>query len=239
MIFSNGSASAGSAEAMDAYSTLLKAVVHSDGVRWDQLGPAQKEQLKTFLAYIADAKSADQPSRDAQLAFWINAYNACVMKLILDHMPIEDVMKIPGFRDRLKCTVAGAERTLVNIESDVIRPLFSEPKVHFALWWGIKGGPRLSAVPYEEKTLKQTLEAQAETFVGDTQNVAFSSNPVELTLSPLFDWYKSDFGKTEDGVLAFIRKRVPKDKKAFVPKKWSYVKFASLDWTLDQGAQKN
>jgi hypothetical protein len=239
MFFALGSASAGNADAMKAYSGLLKTLAQTDGVRWDLLGPAQKGELKTFLDYAAEPQAADQPTREAQLAFWINAHNACVMKHILDHMPIQDVMKITGFRDRLKCRVAGQERTLVNIESDVIRPLFAEPRVHFALWWGVKGGPRLAAAPYEEKTLGQMLESRTDLFVSDEKNVAFAGKPAELTLSPVFDWYKSDFGKANDDVLEFIRKRVPKDKSALVPKKLSKVKFAALDWTLDQTTQKN
>ncbi|MFH1018199.1 MAG: DUF547 domain-containing protein [Pseudomonadota bacterium] len=226
--------SAGPAEALKAYADLLKTVAQTDGVRWDLVGPAQKEELKTFLAYASEVRSADQPSREAQLAFWINAYNACVMKLILDHMPIQDVMKLPGFRDRLQCSVAGQDRTLVDIESGVIGPLFSEPRAHFALWWGIKGGPRLAAVPYEGKALNRMLEDQTKAFVIDPVNVEFSSTPTGLTLSPLFGWYKSDFGKTEEGVLAFIRKRLPKEKSAMIPKNLARVKFAALDWTLDQ-----
>ncbi|MCZ7681820.1 MAG: DUF547 domain-containing protein [Sandaracinaceae bacterium] len=86
-------------------------------------------------------------SRDARLAFYLDAYNALVVKAVIDRWPIEGVMRVPGFFDRARYRVAGRDLTLNELENDVIRG-FAEPRVHFALNCASASCPRLGRTPY-------------------------------------------------------------------------------------------
>ncbi|MFH1263845.1 MAG: DUF547 domain-containing protein [Pseudomonadota bacterium] len=219
-----------------AYAALLKTTVTADGVRWDKIGATEKKLLGSFLDWIAATNPVALEDTHEQLAFWINAHNACVMKFVLDHLPVQSVMAISGFRDQLKCKVAGSEHSLVDLESSIVRPLFNEPRVHFALWWGTKGGPRLREMPYEGATLEKALEEASRSAITNPLFVKFDpSNPAKpVALSVLFDWYKLDFGKKDQDLLSFIRARVAKENTKKIPGALSKVSFMSFDWTLDR-----
>ena len=219
-----------------AYAGLLQRTVAADGVRWNKIGPEEKQLLGSFLDWIAATNPVSLGDAHEQLAFWINAHNACVMKFILDHLPVESVMAIAGFRDRLKCKIAGSEHSLVELESNIVRPLFNEPRIHFALWWGTKGGPRLRQTPYDGATLERALDEASRSAVSSPHFVKFdpSNKQKPVTLSVLFDWYKLDFGKSDQDLLDFIRARVSKDDAKRIPAGLSKVSFMAFDWTLDR-----
>lgn len=222
-----------------AFAALLSQIVQKDGVRWDLMGPSQKELLQSYLSWAEKADVLKQGNSKEQLAFWINAHNACVMKIILSHLPLENVMTIQGFRDQQRCKIAGISRSLVDIESGVLRPQYKEPRIHFALWWGVRGGPRLRSQPYKGKTLDQDLEEQTKQSVGSDYFFRIQQKPYkQVQISSLFDWYQEDFGPQGQEVLRFIRKRLPKTQAKELPKKFSQVAFMPYDWTLDQGVVK-
>lgn len=244
-------------EGEKSYARLLQKVATPQGVLWKAMQKTEKSWLAQALKEneTRSLDSFEEPNE--QLAFWINAYNACVLKFISEHMPIADVMMIEGFRDKLTCLVAGTERTLINMESDIIRPLFKNPKVHFALWWGTKGSPRLRSKPYQGKELDQALSDQTKNFIEAQKAVRIEEQTVtpskefpgkapkdqnpekpgiqvfHTTLSPLFDWYRTDFGEGDE-VLGFILKYLPERSAMYFPRKLSDAHFSAFNWELDQ-----
>ena len=233
-----------------AYARLLQRVATDQGIRWTAFGKDEKLLLTSFLDWSAATNPVTLGDRNEQLAFWVNAHNACVMKLIADHLPLENVMTISGFRDRLKCKIAGGEYSLVELESNILRPLFNEPRIHFVLWWGTKGGPRLRSTPYEGKNLENKLEEATRRALENPLFVRFDAPKTKtkemaatrakkeekeklLALSPIFDWYKTDFGPKPAGLLAFVRTHLPPDDAKKVPATLSEAYFTSFDWTLD------
>ena len=218
----------------DSYGRLLTKVAVQDGVYWDRFGAEEKKLLKETMDGLTKATPNTLATSNDQLAFWINAHNACVFHLISSRLPLSDVMKVEGFRDQLRCNIAGEERSLIDIESRVIRPLFNEPRVHFALWWGVLGSPRLAPTPYTGKNLDQQLDKQTKAFITWDEAVGINKEGSSISLSPLFDWYKYDFGQKESAVLAFVRKRVNQEDAKWIPKDFSTVTFTAFDWTLDQ-----
>jgi hypothetical protein len=219
-----------------AYAAFLKAAVTANGVHWTKIGAEEKKLLGSFLDWIAATNPVSLGGTHEQLAFWINAHNACVMKFVLDHQPVENVMAIAGFRDQLKCKVANSDHSLVDLESSIVRPLFNEPRVHFVLWWGTKGGPRLRETPYDGTTLEKTLEEASRSAITNPLFVRFdpSNKAKPVALSVLFDWYKLDFGKKDQDLLNFIRARVAKEDTKKIPGALSKVSFMSFDWALDR-----
>jgi hypothetical protein len=223
------------AEDQTAYADLLKRVVSESGVKWKTWGEPEKKLLAAYLSVIEVAHPEEWKDKNERLAFWINAHNACVMKFISEHPPVDDVMKITGFRDQLKCTVANDFRSLVEMESGVIRNEFREARVHFLLWWGARGGPSLKSIPYQGSTLQQDLEERSRQAMTSDRFVEFQPKPdTVLRLSPIFDWYRGDFGKGKRPYLAFLKTYLPKeDSKRLSQKNWA-VSFIAFDWKLDQ-----
>ena len=107
------------------------------------LDPVTFEVLKNAFVTTVGTLEPDALGRDEQLAFYINAYNALVIKAVLAKLPIDSVMSAPGFFDREKHVVAGQEMTLNHLENEIIRSArFAEPRIHFLVNCASVGCPR-------------------------------------------------------------------------------------------------
>lgn len=123
------------AEAADhrAFDAILRAHVARGQVDYAAISKERKAALGAYLKMIAGAKPEALDSAD-RLAFYLNAYNALVIKAVVDRWPqISSVRKIDGFFDRLSYQVGGRQLTLNQLENRVIRPTFKDPRIHFAL----------------------------------------------------------------------------------------------------------
>lgn len=148
-------------------------------------------------------------SNQEKLALFINGYNACTVRLILDHSTkgavvgsIKDIGSwFSSPWDIRFCSIGGTKYTLNEIEHDVIRAQFTEPRVHFALNCASKSCPPLASVPYQGATLDAQLEKQAIDFVNNPRSNFVQDST--LHLSKIFDWYKKDF---PGGVYNFVKK---------------------------------
>lgn len=170
----------------------------------------------SFKDYLKKLESADLTSlTDAErLAFWINAYNAYTIELINKHeerASIRDINKDEGlvkgkgpWKEPI-VKAAGKTYSLDEVENDVIRKQWHEPRVHFALVCAAMSCPPLRSEAYTGAKLGAQLDAQARAFVTDTargSRVDVSKRAVYV--SKIFDWYKDDFGRTKDAVGRFI-----------------------------------
>ncbi|BFM50019.1 DUF547 domain-containing protein [Marinomonas sp. THO17] len=162
----------------------------------------QRSALKAYLAALSavDKVEFDAFSKDEQLAFLINAYNAWTVELILTEWPELDSIKDLGslFRSPWSKDIAslfGKQVTLDNIEHDMIRgsDRYQEPRIHFAVNCASIGCPALRAEAYQGELLDWQLEQQTRLFLADkTRNRLVED---ELQLSSIFKWYKQDFAK--------------------------------------------
>lgn len=158
---------------------------------------ADRARLERFVTAIGSATPSSWP-RDAQLSFYIDAYNALTVRAIIERWPIESVMRVPGFFDRVRHRVAGRSLTLNQLENDVIRP-FREPRIHFAVNCASAGCPPLARTPYTGGDLDAMLTAQTDAFVRRTTRFANGT----VTVSRIFEWYASDF-EASGGVRTFV-----------------------------------
>lgn len=139
-------------------------------------------------------------SREQQLAYWINAYNAYTVWLILDHYPLPSIRKIgliprAAFRQhfiRLE-RLRGRALSLNDIEHEILRKEFAEPRIHFAIVCASKGCPVLRSEASPAADLEGQLEEAARNFVRDTAKNRFESSTRTLHLSPIFQWFRADF----------------------------------------------
>ena len=183
-----------------------------------------------FDAYIAEIATANVNCLNGkeQLAFWINAYNANVVRGVLEHYPVGSVLDLEGFFDRTKHTVAGYELSLNEVENSRIRVVFEEPRVHFALNCASLSCPPLRAEPFNGQQLDSQLEEQATAFLNATTEV--DTNAMEIRLNRILQWFGGDFDDV-GGVREFVARRVPQT--AAVRNERNVIVFREYDWGLN------
>ncbi len=165
--------------------------------------------LERYLSDVASRSPLSHPEAfpdDAdRLAYWINAYNAWVLRAVLESYPVASVGDVstpralfflPGlarFFVGQRVTLGGDRMSLFWLEHGVIRRGFAEPRVHFALNCASLGCPRLPREAFRPDRLEAQLEREARRFVGEVRNVRIDEAAREIWLSPIFEWYEGDF----------------------------------------------
>lgn len=175
---------------------LLKKHVDEEG--WvDYKGFKQdEEQLNSYLSYLSKT-NPNNWSADKQKAFWMNAYNAYTVMLILDNYPLGSITEIKkGGNNAWKipfAKVGGKTYTLDHIEHEIIRKKFNDPRIHVGVNCASYSCPKLLNVAFTEGNVNSTLEKAFKEFVNDPKRNKISSNKAQL--SSIFDWFKGDFTK--------------------------------------------
>ncbi|MGB0916475.1 MAG: DUF547 domain-containing protein [Flavobacteriales bacterium] len=215
-----------------AWSELLQK--HVDSTGWVSYKGFVEDSivLNEYLAQLSACMPADSWSEKEKLAYWINAYNAFTVKLIVDYYPvasIKDIKKgIPFINSVWEMEffeIGGEAFDLSTVEHKILRKEFDEPRIHFAIVCASKSCPRLLNEAYTAEKLEDQLSLQARNFVDDN-----SKNEIEveeIRISPIFKWFKKDF--TKDGsIQEFIR---PHSSRDFVGS--AKVKYLDYDWSLN------
>ena len=151
--------------------------------------------------------------RAGQFAFWINLYNAQTVAVVLDHYPVassRDIALGGGVRaarlggpwQKKLINVKGVRLTLDDIEHGILRRLFRDPRLHYAINCASMGCPSLQAAAFTAETLEDQLQTAAREFVNAPHGVAFEGP--RLILSSIFEWYRKDFGGTDRSLLAHL-----------------------------------
>ena len=198
-----------------AWTTLLKAHVvevrdgHNTRVDY-QAFMENRAALQDYLSQLSGVSRETYESwtREQQLAFLINAYNAFTVELILTGYPdIESIKDLGGFFSspwsKRFFTLLGEERTLDEVEHEMIRPHFDEPRIHVAVNCASIGCPALRTEAYVGASLDAQLEDALVRFLGDRQRNRYNPDSEELEVSSIFDWYGDDFDSTQlnlDGI---------------------------------------
>jgi Protein of unknown function, DUF547 len=226
-----------------------------DGEVYYRALKGDRARLDTYVASLASAPIAQQ-SRDLQLAFWLNAYNAIVLHTVIDHYPIQkrsadypakSVRQIPGAFDRLPHRVAGRTLTLDQIEQTVL-PEFHDPRVYFALGRGAVGGGRLRSEPFVGSKLEAQLTDTANECITRAQCVHIARDANKVEANAIFSWREKEFvpvyasaaistfsnrSPIERAVLAFVTPRLLTTEKEFLAANTFQVVFKPFDWTLN------
>lgn len=192
------------------YGPLLKKYVSDRGVNYAawKANAADMAAIKKVVDAIARA-SASTAASPEQLAFHLNAYNAWILHQKLAAYPNEMspgmlTFILPYFK-RKQITVAGEQMSFNQLESDVIRPRFKDPRIHFALNCASISCPPLFNEPFDAKKLNSQLDGLAKRFVNSDRGVRLAADGKSVQLSKIFDWYKEDFAPA-GGPVAFINK---------------------------------
>lgn len=195
----------------------------------DQLLPS----LDTFLTEIAKA-DVKTLSSDEKLAFYVNAYNALVLRAFVTHKK-KRVLDTPGFFDKITYVVASETLTLNTLEEKHIRRLDArgaslDPRIHFIVNCASKDCPPLAATAYTGTNINKALEQQTRAYLSRAGECVVDAATKRVVVVQLFEWYAADWGG-EGQVRKFIAKYAPADVAAKVVDETWDLDFRPYDWS--------
>ncbi|MGE0744804.1 MAG: DUF547 domain-containing protein [Rhodospirillales bacterium] len=218
----------------DLWTAVLLRVVDDRG-RIDFAGlAAEPGDLRKVVAFVAAESPASAPhrfpTREATLAYYINAYNALAMHGVMASGSLERFGLIGRIRffGLRQFTVGGQRMSLYSLENDVIRPL-GEARVHFALNCMVVGCPRLPREAFRAAALDKQLEQAAREFVNDARNVRVDAVSQTVWLSAIFDFYTADFLAEAPTLIDYVNRY----RSDAVPQGFR-ARFLDYDWTINR-----
>lgn len=238
--------SAGTADA--AFDALLAKYVkpNADGVnrvdyaRWK----ASAQDLSRLSGYIGElvGRAPSRMPRNDEFAFWCNLYNAITLKVVLDRYPVASIrdIKSEGLFDpkaytgpwrTKRTTVEGRPYSLDDIEHEVLRPVFKDPRVHYAVNCAAYGCPNLRGKAWTAATLDADLDSAAREFINHPRGATVLPGN-RLRVSSIYNWYGGDFGGSEAAILAHLRKYAGTALAAALASRPAIAEYV-YDWSLN------
>ena len=232
------------------FTRILLTYVDSNGLVDYAALKADRHELDAYADSLAAVSPKNAPERFPteadRLAYWINAYNALCLKGVVDAYPVKsvkDIKLLSGFFNRTWFKVGGDSYTLDNIEHDVIRKEFDEPRIHAAINCASMGCPPISSSAYTGEELEAQLDRAIRGFLTNPVHVRIDPEKREVELSKILDWFESDFtgwyernyNVDDASILDYVALYVSD---AGIPESFSQwkVRHIDYDWTLNDVA---
>jgi len=215
-----------------AFNVLLKKHVTATGKVNYKGFMADKAQLNAYLTDLKKEYPSARWSEKEKLAFWINTYNAFTIKAIIDHYPLKSITEIKpkdGSETIWKSkfiTIGGKKLSLDQIENEILRVEFNEPRIHFAINCASVSCPPLRNEAFTAAKMEAQLTEQARKFFKDTSRNKLS--PDHAQLSKIFEWFQTDFTKNGtliDYINTYSEVKLKRDAK---------ITYISYDWNLNE-----
>jgi len=228
-----------------------------DGLVYYRALQSERSRFDRYVASLnVPAATYEGWSREQQMAFWVNAYNAFVLRTVIDHYPIRgkspqypanSVRQIPGAFEKTKHAAAGRTLTLDEIEKTVL-PAFREPRLFLALGRGAVGSGRLRSEAFSGDRLDNQLEAVAADSMMHKEIIRIDRTAGTVAVTPIISWREADFvaaydkgdsgpfaqrSPIERAIIAFIQPRLLPLEKEFVQANAFRVMFQNFDWRLN------
>lgn len=213
----------------------------ADGVNRLRYGGVTPGDRKALAGYVE--RLAGTPvrllGRPEQLALWINLYNALTVQVILDHYPVNTILRVnisPGWFavgpwGKKLVRVAGEELSLDDIEHRILRPIWRDPRIHYAVNCASVGCPNLAATPFTAASAGAMLTEAARAYVNHPRGVRITElGPV---VSSIYHWYAEDFGGSDAGILTHLRRYASPALAARLAK-FSRLADHAYDWDLNE-----
>jgi Protein of unknown function, DUF547 len=215
---------------------LVKAHVKANGLVDYKGFIREKPKLESYLKLLSEnAPDRSKWSKNEQLAYWINAYNAYTVKLIVDFYPTKSIrdlgpkLKIPLIKDVWHYKffkIAGVDMSLDEVEHGILRKEFDEPRIHFAINCASISCPPLLNEAFVAEKLEAQLTKVSIAFINDPVRNKLGTQSVQL--SSIFSWFTSDF--TKKGTLIEFLNKYSKVKISSNAK----ISFLDYNWNLNE-----
>ena len=226
-----------------------------DGYVYYRALKGERSRFDAYVNSLADVEIGSLP-RDDQLSFWLNAYNALVLRTVIDHYPLQgrspdyppkSIRQIPGAFERLTHRVAGRTLTLDQIEQTVL-PTFHDPRVYLALGRGSVGGGRLRSEAFSPARLEAQLTEVANECAGRAECIHIDRQNNRVVVSAIFSWREKEFAAAYGGsataafanrspieraVLALVEPKLLTTEREFLEKNQFQVSYKPFDWLLN------
>jgi len=226
-----------------------------DGLVYYRALKSDRRLLDGYISGLGDTSLASA-SRAEQMAFWLNAYNALVLRTVIDNYPMakrsnefpaRSIRQIPGAFETMKHQVAGRSLTLDQIEQTIL-PGFSDPRLFLVLGRGAVGSGRLRSEAYDPESIEKQLSEAAAECVSHSQCLVIDRAKNEIAVSSVFSWRSKEFASAyaekappafgtrspvERAVIAFVEPKLTAIEKDFLAKNDFKVEFSKFDWSLN------
>ena len=226
-----------------------------DGFVYYRALKIDRAKLDSYVAQLG-LVAPDKLSRDERLAFWLNAYNALVLRTVADHYPIQarskeyppkSIRQIPGAFERLSHRVGGSSLTLDQIEQNILSD-FHDPRVYLALGRGAVGGGRLRSEAFTPERLEAQLTEVANECATRPECIHIDRENNKVSVSAIFSWREKDFTSAyagtvpsvfsnrspiERAVIGLVGPKLLTIEKDFLDKNTFQLAYAPFDWTLN------
>jgi hypothetical protein len=211
------------------FNDLLQKHVSKTGIVDYEAFKDDEAKLDRYISYLEKTAPASSWSENKQKAFWINAYNAYTIKLILKNYPLKSITVIKKDGKTAWKTpfakVGETTYTLDHIEHEILRKTLFDPRIHVAVNCASNSCPKLGNLAFTEENIEATLENLMTDFVNDSLRNQLSKKKVQI--SSIFDWFQNDFTKN-GSVIAYLNTYATTEINSDA--KISYLKY---DWSLN------
>jgi hypothetical protein len=214
---------------------------HPSGINRLRYGDVTAEDLGRLESYLdgLEAVAVSRLNRDEQEAYWINLYNALTVKVILDHYPVSSITRIDlssglfsrGPWEAKLAEIEGEAVSLNDVEHRILRPIWKDPRIHYAVNCASLGCPNLQRRAYTSANLEELLDKGAREYINHPRGASFEGR--RLTLSSIYDWFQEDFGGSEEGVLSHLRRHASPELAAKLAGYSGRISY-EYDWSLNE-----
>jgi len=230
-------------ELLDTY--VRDGIVYYHALKMDR---AKLDRYVTSLAAVLPSTAASW-DRARQIAFWINAYNAISLQIVVNHYPVSSMRQIAGAFDQLKHVVAGRSLSLDQIENTVLSG-YNDPRIYLVLGRSAMGSGRLRSEAFSGPRLETQLAQSVEQFVKDPKYVRVDELERTLNVSPIFSWREQPFvaaykdkgldlpGRTplELAIVGVIQPFLLSGERDYLKKNTWKLTYMEFDWKLNDRA---
>ena len=195
-------------------------------------------KLSAYLDYLQGLDPRDY-NRAEQMAYWINFYNALTVKVVLDAYPVETIRDIhegvvpyTGPWDDVHANVAGEDLTLNHMEHGILRPIWQDERIHYAVNCAAYGCPHLLDTAFTADNTEELLDTGARDYVNNMRGVDVVDEDF-IVISSIYDWYAEDFGDTEESVKEHLIEHAEDELAAFLEGFEGALEH-DYDWSLNR-----
>jgi Protein of unknown function, DUF547 len=222
------------------WDALLKRHVNAIGEVDYAAFKANRAPLDAYIAALAadspDSRKDRFPDRSAELAYWLNAYNALTIRGVVDAYPIRSVRDLGssyGFFRRKDYRLGGRKLSLDDVEHGIVRKRYQDSRIHFALVCASVSCPRLEREAFAGARLEQQLDNLTRGAMAENRNVAIDVKTKTVTLTAILKWYAEDFGGP---ALDYVRRYSSPARVALLDQigKRPRVRFFDYDWSINE-----
>lgn len=206
--------------------------------RYGAVTERDRDVLNDYIASL-EAIGITNYTRAEQKAYWINLYNALTIRTVLEHYPVRSIREInisPGLFSsgpwgKKLVTIEGVDLSLDDIEHRILRPIWQDNRIHYAVNCASMGCPDLWPQAFTLENMEDVLDAAAANFINSDRGVFIEGG--RMRVSKIYEWYDEDFGGSDDGVIEHLLKYASKPLAREINRRLGAVRTA-YDWDLNE-----